>query len=330
MIALRLPQSLTALITGLGVLAATATDGFAQDVGGVTGRVVSTIGTGTGDAVPGVTIRFPELRLGAVTDDQGRFEFTIVPAGRHEIRAEFFGCALASQTVEVRKGERSAIQFSLSQPPIPIPELLVTGLASKASVVELPFAVGRMDPEEVDRRAARTIADLVRGEFPGVRVLQGSGLPGKPISIQFRGPSSISREQQPLVVVDGAPTAGGLIDLNPRDVRSITVLKGSAAAAHYGARGQAGVIEITTKDAATSSSVRPGPLVIVNGALSQSGLTGIDPESIKSVEMVTGPAAGVLFGARAVETGVLRIRTRKGSAAEEDKNLFSRCVDPSP
>lgn len=319
-------RSLIPVVAGMALLALSPPEGYAQDVGGVAGRVFSIIGSQTGDPVPGVTIRLPGLRLETETDEAGRFEFLIVPAGRYEIRAEILGCQLGSGMVAVREDEVVDVDFGMSQHVIAIPGLVVSGLGTEASEFELSYSVGRLDPAKLERHPGRTIADLLRGEFPGVKIMQGSGLAGEDISIQFRGRRSISTPQEPLVVLDGVITGAGTIDLNPRDVEDILVLRGSAASAQYGSRGQAGVIEITTRQGGTRATrARREPLVIVDGALSSTGLDEIDAAEIESMELVGGAVARLLFGPGAPEAGLVRIRTR-GAVSRDPLNS---CFEPS-
>jgi len=133
---------------------------------------------------------------------------------------------------------------------------VAAGVAGETPAAEVPFSVARLERSELAHDPGRSIADLIRGSFPGVKVVQGSGVPGSPISIQLRGPRSLSGSQDPLVVVDQVITGGGFDDLDPFDVERIEVLKGAAGAALYGARGQAGVIEITTRRAGTVAAPR--------------------------------------------------------------------------
>jgi TonB-dependent SusC/RagA subfamily outer membrane receptor len=85
----------------------------------------------------------------------------------------------------------------------------------------------------------QNIYEMIRGEIPGVQVT------GKSIMIQ--GPSSINLSTEPLIVVDGVPTAS-IDDISPQMVKSIEVLKG-AAASIYGSRGANGVILINMRGA---------------------------------------------------------------------------------
>jgi len=72
----------------------------------------------------------------------------------------------------------------------------------------------------------------------------------------------------------------------------------------------------------------PGPLVVVDGEISEAGLSTVDPASIVDTELITGARAAALFGARAAETGVVRITTSE-DAARREPGALSRCVPPS-
>ena len=190
----------------------------------------------------------PSLGTEAVTDLDGRFAFAGLPPGEHEVLTEIIGCQPARWTVEVFEGRAVTLTLVVDGPAFA--RRVGDGSGGPAAAVERnaepPYTVERLGPEDLRHDPARTIADMLRGTFPGVKVVQGSGLPGERISLQFRGPTSISGSRDPLVVVDGMITGGGLDDIDPRDVESVAILKGSVGAAMYGARGHAGVIEITT------------------------------------------------------------------------------------
>ncbi|MGB8492241.1 MAG: TonB-dependent receptor plug domain-containing protein, partial [Bacteroidales bacterium] len=81
--------------------------------------------------------------------------------------------------------------------------------------------------------------DMISGEVPGVQVIG--------TRILIRGISTITAGTDPLFVVDGVP-ATSIDYIQPQTVRSIEVLKGSAATI-YGSRGANGVILINLKNA---------------------------------------------------------------------------------
>lgn len=95
--------------------------------------------------------------------------------------------------------------------------------------------VGYIDAQDESYASYTNIYDLIRGKVPGVQVT------GNKITI--RGINSINSGTDPLFVVDGV-VVNTIENINPRQVKSITVLKGSDAAI-YGSRGAGGVIMIT-------------------------------------------------------------------------------------
>jgi TonB-dependent SusC/RagA subfamily outer membrane receptor len=108
-------------------------------------------------------------------------------------------------------------------------------------------AVGSVSGEVAQRSSPTTMADMLAGRVAGVEV---RALPGGGTSVTIRGLRSLRGDGEPLFVVDGVPQHGGtngaLRDLDPRDVRSIDVLKDAGSTAAYGVRGANGVILITT------------------------------------------------------------------------------------
>lgn len=316
---------LTLVLAGAASWGVSAAESSAQNAGGVVGRVISTIGSEAGDPLSGVTLRIPEFGLEVATGDDGRFDFGVLPTGRYEVTAEILGCLLGVRAIEVRQALEATVEFVVDRPVIAIPGLVASVAALQPPGPDPPYSVGRVDRSRLETSPARTIADLIRGQFPGAKIMQGSGLAGSEISIQLRGRRSISTAQEPLIVLDGVITGGGSIDLNPRDVDDIVVLKGSAATAHYGSRGQAGVIEITTRrDARRRAGL--GPWVIVDGVLSSKGLEDIDPAEVESMELVGGGVAQLLFGPAAPQAGLVRVRTLEGAS----KGPLMSCFEPPP
>jgi TonB-dependent SusC/RagA subfamily outer membrane receptor len=308
----------------LGLVGPMAPGVQGQGRGEIAGRVSSTILDPAGEPVSGVAIRIPSMGAAVLSETTGRFTLGGVPVGRHEVVAELIGCLLGREWVEVRAGERATVDFVVREPVIRLPGVVVRRTEEEGRVDA--FSVGRMELD--GRRPTRTLADLIRGEFPGVRVVQGSGLPGSEGAIQLRGPRSLSTEGQPLVVVDGMIAAGGFIDLNMEDVEAVTILKGAAAAAEYGARGQAGVIQISTRQGVRTGAGAAGPLVVVDGALAPGGVEGLEPSGIRSTDLVVGAAAGVLLGRPGVEGGVVSVTTAGGSPGEPGE--VARCAGLEP
>ena len=134
-------------------------------------------------------------------------------------------------------------------------EVIVTGVAGATDLKKASFAVGKINAETIQKAPGINPGTAIRSKVSGVTVVQGSGLPGSAPSIRIRGASSLSGSQSPLIIVDGVVLNGSLSDINSEDIENVEVLKGSAAASLYGARGANGVINIFTKRGATKEGV---------------------------------------------------------------------------
>ena len=158
---------------------------------------------------------------------------------------------------------------------------------------DLTTAVASISAEELEDVQAASIDDALQGRLAGVDIVATSGDPGQGMSIRIRGTTSINGDNQPLIVVDGLifettidkdfdfATAdenqyGALININPDDIKEITVLKDAASTAVWGPRAENGVLSITTKrgvrgkpyitySAKVTASNQPDPLPMLNG-----------------------------------------------------------------
>lgn len=103
-----------------------------------------------------------------------------------------------------------------------------------------------IDESTFGQQPVSRVEELFIGRFPGVQVLNVNGQ----VQVRIRGASSFSANTEPLILIDGqqmTPGSGGLIGLNPRDIKKIEVLKDAVSMAEFGVRGSNGVIRITTK-----------------------------------------------------------------------------------
>ena len=113
---------------------------------------------------------------------------------------------------------------------------------------DLTGSISTLSGDMANRSSPTTLADMLDGRFAGVEVrrLANGGL-----SVRIRGQRTFKGDAEPLYVVDGVPQHPGLngvfTDIDPRDVKSIDVLKDAGATAVYGSRGANGVILISTR-----------------------------------------------------------------------------------
>jgi len=124
-------------------------------------------------------------------------------------------------------------------PAIPEDEEMVNIGYGKVKKKDLTTPTGQIDGREHKYDSYTNIYDMIRGEVPGVQVIG--------TQILIRGVSSINSSNDPLLVVDGMAVSS-IDNISPREVKSISVLKGSDASI-YGTRAAGGVILIDLKGA---------------------------------------------------------------------------------
>ena len=203
----------------------------AQEPGSIVGRVLD---AETTKPVVGAEVRVPTARLAVLTNDLGWFVIPDVADGEHVVEVARLGYRNETRSVMVA-GDAATLEVRLALQPVAI-----AGLDVRAKTA--PPAPPAKEPSP-----RGNAVELLR-RVPGVQVLSISGEPGSTPTVTLRGGTSISETRPPLVVIDGSiATLTALVDTPASDVASIEVLKGAAAAAVYGSRGEAGVIVVTTK-----------------------------------------------------------------------------------
>jgi TonB-dependent SusC/RagA subfamily outer membrane receptor len=145
--------------------------------------------------------------------------------------------------------------------PRPVPVDLAIRLGNKSSALsevvvvgygvmrkrDLTGSVAIVYGDELKAVPPDGIAQVLQGKVPGIQVTPKAN-PGDMPAIRVRGVKTVTRENEPLIVVDGVPQEKyDLSRLNVEDIQNITVLKDATAIALYGARAANGVILIQSK-----------------------------------------------------------------------------------
>ena len=193
----------------------------------------------SGIPLPGATVIEKGTRNGTTSDFDGNY---FISVGANAILEFSF---VGYQTVEITVGSQSNIDVSL-QPSNQLDEVVVTGF-SEVSKKSFAGSAKVVDGENISQKSFTNVSQALAGEVAGVSVFNTSGQPGSVSTIRIRGFGSVNGSQAPLYIVDNAPFGGSLNDINPNDIKSVTVLKDASATSLYGAKGANGVIVITTK-----------------------------------------------------------------------------------
>ena len=207
--------------------------------------VSGTVADPSGVPLPGVNVVIKGTNTGASTDFDGNF--SIQAAETDVLIFSFVGFKDQEATV----GNNTSFSISLEEEASFLDEIIVTGYGTQTRR-EVTASIVRVDSETIERVAAGSSIDAIKGQVAGVDITSQGGRPGQSPQVQIRGRRSISASNDPLYVVDGIPVTssvdgGAIFDIAPQDIESMEILKDAAATAIYGSRGANGVIIITTK-----------------------------------------------------------------------------------
>ena len=227
----------------------------------VSGKVISAEDS---SPVPGAGVIVNGTTLGTVTGADGAFSLN-VPADAKTLIVSCLG--MKTQEVDAQDGIVVVLENDFNA----LNEVVVTAMGITREKKALGYAIQEVKSDELMAAGAPSVTSALNGKIAGVQINTFGGSVGASSRISVRGNSSLSANQQPLIVVDGVPISNdtqrtgdntyqgvdfgsGLNDINPEDIESISVLKGGSAAL-YGMRAGNGVILITTKTGKRSSGM---------------------------------------------------------------------------
>ncbi|MDP9200321.1 MAG: TonB-dependent receptor plug domain-containing protein [Gemmatimonadota bacterium] len=230
----------------------------AQSDGTINGQVVDQT---TRSPVQDAQISVVGTQRGALTDQQGRFTITSIPAGTYDLRVRRIGYAPTIQRVIVASGVVASADFALNTSATRLEEVVVNAITGQAQRrLESGTNNGLIDVGNLNKGPVTQMSDVLQGRIAGVTLQNAAGTQGASQKIRIRGANSLSLSNEPLLYVDGIRVSNGkggialggqdysrLNDINPEEIEKVEILKGPAASAIYGSAAAVGVILITTK-----------------------------------------------------------------------------------
>lgn len=207
--------------------------------------VSGTVADKNGEMVIGASVVIKGTTNGAITDLDGKFTLSNVPANG-TIRVSFVGY----KTQEVSIKGQSSIKVILEEDSETLDEVVVVGYGV-VKKSDITGALTRVTEKTIKERPVQNALQAMQGKAAGVQI-STNNRPGELGDVRIRGNRSINASNDPLYVIDGIPmTAGSIADVNPNDIESMEVLKDASATAIYGSRGANGVVLISTKKGKT-------------------------------------------------------------------------------
>lgn len=199
--------------------------------------------------VAGANIVVKGTTNGTMTDTDGRFSISNVPAGA-VLQISFIGYL----TQEIQVGNQSTINVMLKEDSQALDEVVVVGYGTMRKS-DLTGSISTAKGVDIIKNQSFNALDGLKGKVAGVNIFSNTGQPGGEMRVVIRGVSTINASTSPLYVVDGVVMSDFQL-LNPNDIESIEVLKDASSAAIYGARGANGVVLVTTKRGDGGNGVR--------------------------------------------------------------------------
>ena len=237
----------------------------AQGAGTVSGRVLD---SASQQPIVGARVALALASRGAITGDDGSYLLTGIPEGTQRVRASKIGFAAQERVVTVSAGQPITVDFRLRQTAVQLEDVVTVGYGTQKRE-DLTGSIASVNAEELKKASPVSLQQGFQGRVAGVAVTNADAAPGGAITVQIRGVTSTTGDNQPLYVIDGVPigtsgvskfTLGGsepsfttmtttnpLSTLAPSDIETIDILKDASATAIYGSRGANGVVIITTK-----------------------------------------------------------------------------------
>lgn len=224
----------------------------------ITGIVTS---SEDGSALPGASVVVKGTTLGTVTGMDGKFALR-VPETAKTLVISFMGMT----TVEVALTTETNYPVVLKPAPVAISEVVVTALGQQTAKAKVGYSTASFSSDAINKDGVVSLMDGIAGKVAGANISNIGG-PGASTKVVLRGYGIIGGgNNQPLYVIDGVPLSdaslginftgnisgytdygNGSTSINPNDVESISILKGTAATTLYGSTAKNGAIMITTK-----------------------------------------------------------------------------------
>lgn len=242
----------------------------------ISGKITST----SGISVESVAVTVKGTQYGGLADNNGIYGFTApLKPGRYSL--VFSGVGFQEQEAALTVGNEKSytVDVVMTERVSKLDEVVVTGTSQGTTRRQLGSYISTVSADELNKGATGNVLAALQGKTAGAQISQNSGDPAGGISVRLRGISSISSSSEPLYIVDGVIVNNAtnrvtntqssydgtnfvgsvgqnrMVDINPDDIERVEVLNGAAAAAIYGSRANAGVVQIFTKHGKSGAPV---------------------------------------------------------------------------
>lgn len=229
-------SKLKGCVMAVALLLLAATPIFSQQhLINITGKIIDE----NSEPLVGVSVRIKDGNSGTISDAAG--EYSIQASASAALIFSYVGY----NQQEVKVDPSGVMNITLASDNA-LDEVVVVGYGTQKKK-DLTGGLAVVGKEELKMVSTPNLMDRLVGQVAGFNITTTNAAPGQDQSLLIRGENSLSANNSPLIVLDGIPYSGSLVDLDPNIIDNLTVLKDASAVAIYGSRGSNGVILIQTK-----------------------------------------------------------------------------------
>jgi TonB-linked SusC/RagA family outer membrane protein len=207
-----------------------------------TRTITGTVKDNAGEPIPFASVKIKGQNTGISADETGSFRMTVPANSTLEISA----VGVETQSLPLPSGD--VLNVTLTRTSDLRAVVVTTSLGIKRQAKELGYAATSINNKTLTQAKAVNVQQALNGKVSGVSIATVNSGVFENAKINIRGIRSLTGNNQPMLLVDGAPTPlGFLSSIPPDDIQDLTVLKSAASAAIYGPDAVNGVIAVTTK-----------------------------------------------------------------------------------
>ncbi len=231
-------------------------------------KITGTVTDSLGQALSLVSVQVKGSKAATTTNQQGVFELNT------DANATLVFSYIGFTSKQIKLNGETTVNVYLSQTSNSLGDVVVTALGVTKQKRALGYSVTEVKGSTLTEARENSFVNGLEGKIAGVNVSGVGAGPNSASNVIIRGITSLTGDNQPLYVINGVPLVNnnyattdvgggyggkdggdGIGDINPDDIETISVLKGAAATALYGYRGEKGVVLITTKKGKSGTGV---------------------------------------------------------------------------
>src|SRR5687768_12326790 len=161
----------------------------------ITGKVVDS----SGFPIPGASVSFKGAKKGTMATTDGSFRLSVPP------NANLTVSAVGYDPVNIQVANTTEFTITLQPASSTLNEVVVTALGIKREKRQLATATQVINDDQINKSGTGNVLSELNGKASGLTVINSGSEPGSGTYMRLRGVTSVTGNNQPLMIVDGVP-----------------------------------------------------------------------------------------------------------------------------